>query len=441
MRYTALNLQGEQVLIWAARDATERQRQARQAAAHAQAAASVAASDSVDAVLEAISRCALAGTHALASWVALDEDGEVASWVGAAGVSDDFRERLRPVASNIATSSILAETLAAQRVVVYADARQQLERELGLAEVADAVKSLPGQAAAFAPLRYKGVVVGLLTAIYHESELPSEAETTFLAALADQAAMAAADARLLAAAREKAALEERQRLARELHDSVSQSLYAIQLGAQMARDRLDRDPAGVAEPIDYVTRLAEASQAEMRAVLFELRPESLETEGLVAAINKQIEALRARHHIVARAIAGDEPELAPEAKQALYRIAQEALWNTVKHARARRVDVRVEADGDSVVVEIADDGVGFDPTGSFPGHLGLRSMHERATGAGGSLEVISARGRGTRVLVRAPLAALGGGTTPSPAPELVEVEPSEPGRGQVNTPAVRPAPS
>src|SRR5262249_10314459 len=151
-----------------------------------------------------------------------------------------------------------------------------------------------------------------------------------------------------------------------------------------------------------VMRLAEASQAEMRALIFALRPEALETEGLVAALNRQIEAVRARHGITAPLIASAEPELAIEIKQALYRIGQEALWNTVKHAQARRADVRLKTDGDSVVLEIADNGVGFDTSGSFPGHLGLRSMHERATGVGGSVEVVSAQGRGTRVMVRVP---------------------------------------
>ena len=232
--------------------------------------------------------------------------------------------------------------------------------------------------------------------------MPYATETTFLAALADQAATAAANARLVAAAREKGTLEERQRLARELHESVSQSLFGIQLRAQIARERLDQGSAGIAQPLDDVLRMAEANQAEMRALIFELRPESLETEGLVAALNRQIEAVRARHGFAAPTVASAEPELPIEVKQALYRIAQEALWNTVKHARARRVDVRLQPDGDSVVLEIADDGVGFDPDGSFPGHLGLRSMRERATEVGGSLEVFSTHGRGTRVVVRVP---------------------------------------
>ena len=331
----------------------------------------------------------------------LDDEDHVAAWVGAAGVPDGFREHLRSEASAAVACSRFTQALAAQRVVVYADARQLLERALG---TVCSLESLPWQPAAFAPLLHQSAAVGLLTAIYREGEMPYAAETSFLAALADQAATAAANTRLLAAAREKVTLEERQRLARDLHDSVSQSLYAIQVGAQTARERLDQDPAGVAQPIDYVMRLAAVSQAEMRALIFELRPETLETEGLVAALNRQIDVLRARQGISAQLIAPAEPELPIEVKQALHRIGQEALWNTVKHARARRVDVRLEADEDSVVLEIADDGVGFDPNASFPGHLGLRSMLERAAGVGGSLEVVSACGSGTRVVARVPSA-------------------------------------
>jgi len=400
VRATMLDLHGERFFVRSVRDVTERQRQARQAAALAQAAASVATSDSIEAVIDAISECALAGTRALAAWVKLDDEDHVPRWVGAAGVPDSFREHLRSGACEAAARFIDQEALAARRAVVYADWRQQMERALG----AECPLNFPWQPAAIARLLHRGEAVGLLTAIFREGEMPYANETSFLAALADQAAIAAANARLLAAAREKVALRERQRLARELHDSVSQSLYAIQAGVQIARERLGQDSAGIAQPIDYVLRLAEASQAEMRALIFELRPEALETEGLVAALNRQIDAVRAKQGISAQTITSTEPELPIEVKQALYRVGREALWNAVKHARARRVDVRLEAYGDSVELEIADDGVGFDPNGSFPGHLGLRSMHERAIGAGGLLEIVSARGRGTRVVTRVPSA-------------------------------------
>lgn len=402
MRASVFALRDKQFFLVAGREVTEQRRRAQQAAGLAQAAAGLAASDSIDSILEAISECALAGTRALATWVWLDDEDHVATWVGAAGVPDGLRERLQPAAAAAAGCPLFRQALAAQRVVVYADARQLMERELSMAAVVDALKALPWQPAAIAPLLHRGALVGVLTAIYREGEMPYLAETTFLRVLTAQATTAAASARLLAATCEKVTLEERHRLARELHDSTSQSLYAIQLGAQMARERLLQDPAGVAQPIDYVMRLAEASQAEIRAMIFALRPEALETEGLVAVLNRQIAALRARHGIAAQTLTSAEPELSLEVKQALHRIAQEALWNTVKHARARRIDVRLEPDGDSTKLEVADDGVGFDPNESLPGHLGLRSMHERATVAGGWLEVVSGRGRGTRIVVRVP---------------------------------------
>ena len=104
--------------------------------------------------------------------------------------------------------------------------------------------------------------------------------------------------------------------------------------------------------------------------------------------------LRAKQGISAQLIAGAEPELSVEVKQALYRIGQEALWNAVKHARPRHVDVRLDAHEDSVDLEIADDGVGFDPNGSSPGHLGLRSMHERAIGSAAPLRSLAPAGLG-----------------------------------------------
>jgi signal transduction histidine kinase len=252
------------------------------------------------------------------------------------------------------------------------------------------------------PLAYGERRQGRLNLYYAAGREPDEAEMAFLAAVANQAAIAVENARLYAEAEGKAALEERQRLARELHDSVSQALYGIALGAATARTLLDRDPPGAAGPLDYVRGLAEAGLAEMRALIFELRPESLEVEGLVAALAKQAAAARARHELQVEADLGDEPALPPAAKEALYRIAQEALHNVVKHAGARRVTLRLASEGDDVVLEVGDDGVGFAADGAFPGHLGLRSMRERAERVGGTLGIESAPGRGTTVRARVP---------------------------------------
>ena len=364
---TVMESRGRQLIAAILRDVSERRRGAREAASLAQAAASVAVCDSIDATVQALADCALKGTRALGASVIVDDRSEPGFWIGAAGLPDGFREVMRVAARARACMAALGASMT-QRVVVYSDARRQLESDPRLAGLADVLKELPWQAGLFAPVVYRRAVVGYLTAIYRQDQLPTEAETIFLATLADQAAMAAANARLVAAARERIVLEERQRLARELHDSVSQALGGIQSGARMARERLVQDPAGVAQLIDHVFQLAEAGEAEMRALIFELRPESLETEGLVVALNKQIEALRARHGIAVQAVDGEEPEQPLEVKEALYRIAQEALNNTVKHARAQQVQVRLEPHEGRLMLEIEDDGVGFNPDGSFPGH-------------------------------------------------------------------------
>jgi signal transduction histidine kinase len=199
-----------------------------------------------------------------------------------------------------------------------------------------------------------------------------------------------------------AALEERQRLARELHDSVSQALYGIALGAKTARTQLDRDPAKAAEPLDYVLSLAEAGLSEMRALIFELRPESLQNEGLVAALTKQSDALHARYRLEVITRFEVEPEIPLEQKEALYRIAQEALHNIAKHAKATRVDLSLYQKDGVALLEVRDNGKGFDPQGEFPGHLGLRSMRERVEKFGGSLSIDSQPGAGTAIRAQLP---------------------------------------
>ncbi|MER6139593.1 sensor histidine kinase [Streptomyces sparsogenes] len=236
------------------------------------------------------------------------------------------------------------------------------------------------------------------------------------------------DSRRLAAARDQGALDERRRLSRELHDSVSQALYGISLGARTARELLDREIdrarergerggdrrddttgadglAELAEPIDYIRQLADTAIAETRVLLGRLRPETLEAEGLVAALDRHVAALRDRYGIAAEATLGPEPETTPEAKHALYRIAQESLHNVAKHSGARHVRLHLLSGPGTVTLTVADDGVGFDSRGSFPGRLGLLSMRERAREVGGTLSVDSRPGRGSRVRVTVPAAS------------------------------------
>lgn len=197
-------------------------------------------------------------------------------------------------------------------------------------------------------------------------------------------------------------VEERQRLSRDLHDSVSQVLYSIGLGAKAARSALDGNPAQATDAIDYISRLAEAGQIEMRALIFDLRPESLATDGLVTALERRLAVLRARYQLAVTAEICPEPELPLSAKEALYRVFQEATHNIVKHARANSVHVTLARTSAGYALEITDDGVGFDPSQDYPGHLGLQSMTERAQQQNGSLKIKSQPGQGTTIRLTLP---------------------------------------
>ena len=256
------------------------------------------------------------------------------------------------------------------------------------------------------PIRSKEVVIGVLDIQSERLNAFDESDVDLMRALANQLAVAIENARLYEGAGQLAALEERQKLARELHDSVSQALYGIALGTRTARTVLERTGLDettrhkLTEPLDYVLAQADAGMAEMRALIFELRPESLQTEGLVAALRKQTAALSARHQIPVATEFGAEPELPPGQKEMLYRVAQEAMHNIVKHARATAAEVRLVSENGRVVLEVCDNGQGFDMTQEFPGHLGLKSMRERVERGGGLLTIASAPAGGTRVMVK-----------------------------------------
>jgi PAS domain S-box-containing protein len=254
------------------------------------------------------------------------------------------------------------------------------------------------------PIVAEDGVFAIFTIYYTAVQDFTEEERRILQALAHRAGLAIENARLYEAARGMAALEERQRLARELHDSVSQALYAIGLNAAAARQERAQDSKRRDRLLGDVLGLAEAGLTEMRALIFELRPESLEQEGLVGALKKQVAAVQARYRLAVTASLGAEPSVSLSTKEALYRVAQEALHNIAKHARARAVDVALEVAVGELLLRVSDDGKGFDPMGSFPGHLGLRSMRERVGAVGGTLEIHSAPGKGTRICVRVPIA-------------------------------------
>ncbi|MBI3967107.1 MAG: GAF domain-containing sensor histidine kinase, partial [Chloroflexi bacterium] len=249
------------------------------------------------------------------------------------------------------------------------------------------------------PLRAKGQNRGVLNLARHRSRPFRIEEVALLASVADQVGVAAEHARLFKTVQDQAALDERQRLARELHDSVTQSLYSLTLLAEAARRlAVTGDLTRVAE---YVGRLGEISQQalkEMRLLVYELRPPALEREGLVGALQQRLEAVEQRAGATARLHVEGSVELPPRLEEGLYRIAQEALNNALKHASATDVSVVLRADHESVDLEVMDNGTGFDLTTlNSRGGLGLATMRERAEQLGGRLHICTQPGEGTRV--------------------------------------------
>jgi len=256
------------------------------------------------------------------------------------------------------------------------------------------------------PLIVKGEFIGVLRIDHVQPNRFWEQDAIMVLAFANQVAVAIENARLYEQAQDLASMRERQKLARELHDSVSQALYGISLGARTARKLLERDPdnpESLKEPMDYLLSLSDAALIEMRSLIFELRPDMLEKEGIVIVLRKQVEVLRTRHNLKVSTDFGPEPILSIEAKEDLYRVAQEAINNTIKHAQATEVRVKLVTEGDSLLLEVKDNGKGFNPNADFPGHYGLQSMRERIENRSGTLEIHSSANNGTLVRANLPL--------------------------------------
>ena len=202
---------------------------------------------------------------------------------------------------------------------------------------------------------------------------------------------------------EDAVLQERARIARELHDGVAQTLYAIGLVAARAREHLESRQVGQLELLlDRVLELTDGGQREVRALLDGTWAQQRTGGDLTRTLVELATVYEASHTGEVRLALGAEPDLAPSTCEALGRIARQVLQNVAKHADARHVDLVLQAGATYVELSIADDGCGFDPALPRPGHFGLRSMRERAEAVGGTLEVVSRVGQGTLIRVRVP---------------------------------------
>jgi signal transduction histidine kinase len=228
----------------------------------------------------------------------------------------------------------------------------------------------------------------------------SEGDQELIELLAAHAAIAITNARLYERSRELSVLSERNRLALELHDAVSQKLFSMVLTAEAVATLLERDPSAARERVARLSELADEALGELRSLISELRPPDLDRDGLPGALRKQVEVLRGLHPVeieldVDEAVTPGDGER----DQQVLRIAQEALQNALRHAGAHRVGVTLAARNGGLVLEVEDDGVGFVPDDPElrSRRLGLTSMEERAQRLGGRLEIRSSPDAGTTV--------------------------------------------
>ncbi|MFC4597148.1 histidine kinase [Cohnella hongkongensis] len=216
------------------------------------------------------------------------------------------------------------------------------------------------------------------------------------------------NAELAAQARMSAVVEERQRLARELHDAVSQQLFAISMTATAVGRTMDHDFERARRQVELIEEMASAAQSEMRALLLHLRPVHLEGKRLAQAIPELVEEMKAKVPVdISIDIEQDLP-LNKGVENHLFRIVQEALSNTLRHSKATKMDIVLQRREEAVRLGIRDNGIGFDTQVKKQASYGMTNMEERVNELGGSLNITSAPGKGTRIEIRVPLMAEGG---------------------------------
>jgi len=247
------------------------------------------------------------------------------------------------------------------------------------------------------PLKLKDELYGGLMLYYQEPRKFSAEEIELAVMFGDQAALAIENARLRAQAERAAVAAERNRIARDLHDSVTQTLFSASLIAEVLPRLVQRQPDESVRRLEELRQLTRGALAEMRTLLLELRPATLMEVSIEELLRQLTEAARGRARIPIETSINGVAQLPPAVKVAFYYVAQEALNNVTKHARASRVVVVLDVGQARAALTIHDNGQGFDLVGVTPEHLGLAIMRERAESIGASLTIDSASGAGTAV--------------------------------------------
>jgi signal transduction histidine kinase len=254
------------------------------------------------------------------------------------------------------------------------------------------------------PLVARQELYGALALMYREPRLFNEEDVSLARSFGDQAALAIENTRLREQVERSAVAAERSRLARDLHDSVTQSLFAASLKAEALQRRSEPLSREERQSIEDLRRLTRAALAEMRTLLLEMRPDALAESWLGDLLQHLVDATGGRTHTSVKLTVVGRLALPPDVTIALYRIAQEALNNVVRHARARRAWVTLDCSSEAVELEVGDNGRGFDPAGIGSDQFGLRIMRERAETVGAALTIESAGRGGTVVTTKWPKA-------------------------------------
>jgi len=261
----------------------------------------------------------------------------------------------------------------------------------------DQLSQFDFQLLVYIPLSTKGHKLGFFILGKHEPGQLSPEEFSLLSSIGKQVGVAMENARLYEEAAHAATAAERNRLARELHDAVTQTLFSASLTADVLPRIWRRDPEAGMRSLEELRQLTRGALAEMRTLLLEMRPESLDRSDIKSLLTQLADAFVGRVRVpVSLDIRGD-CELTHEVKLVFYRVAQEALNNIAKHSGAREVKLTLECQPGQMNMSIQDDGLGFEPDSIEPGHMGISFMCERASSIGARLRVESQAGQGTTV--------------------------------------------
>ncbi|OGO36918.1 MAG: hypothetical protein A2W35_09945 [Chloroflexi bacterium RBG_16_57_11] len=250
------------------------------------------------------------------------------------------------------------------------------------------------------PLAGKGRFIGVVGVAHTERDYFSVHHAGLALTVANQAAITLVNAELYEQAQTLAALQERQRLARNLHDAVNQSLFSAGLIAEVLPRLWEKDPEEGRRSLEDLRRLTRGAQADMRLLLAELVPSTLTDAKLGDLLRMLGNALAGRMNIPVSVIVTTEGTLPAVVQEAFYHLCQEGLNNIAKHAGASRVDIQLQYETGAVELHIRDDGRGFDPRLVLPGHYGLSMMRERATAVGATFSITSQPGHGTEIVIR-----------------------------------------